>query len=414
MKDHCSLNAGNLLTLDQAFTRIQQAVAPIEGYETVNLHHAMGRVLAFPVIAPIDIPPERVSAMDGFAFSCKDQVKNRPFTLKLVGSSWAGLPFNGLLEPGQCVRIFTGAVVPGNADSVVMQEMVVLNGDTVTLPAHTAAGQNIRQAGSDIEKSSPLLPTAKKINAADCALLASAGIYQIRVKRKIKIGFFSTGDELKPIGHPLQSGQIYDSNRYALSGLLNDACFSVSDQGVIGDNKVQLQKALLTAASNQDAIITTGGASVGEADYIHEILNDCGQVNFWKIAVKPGKPFTFGKIGQCLFFGLPGNPVSVFISYEKLVLPALELLSGTRTKKPLQLKAHCQSDLRKSQGRQEYQRGILSHDGNGEFFVKLAGRQDSHQLSTLSKANCYIVLPAECDGVNAGETVMVEPFSHLI
>jgi molybdopterin molybdotransferase len=414
MKDPCNNPAAGLLTIDQALLRINQAISSVTGNEKINLKKALERVLAETVTSPINIPPERVSAMDGYAFSSADIIDSQSFTLQHTGTSWAGKPYNGSIQAEQCVRIFTGAVVPKNADSIIMQEHVTTDGSNIIFPANSTGQQNIRAAGSDRQKHETLLSAPKKISAIDCALLASAGIYDIAVKRKVNIAFFSTGDELTPIGQALKSGQIYDSNRYALNGLLKDECFAVADMGVIADNRQLLEKALLSAAKTYDVIITTGGASVGEADYIEEILAQCGQVDFWKIAMKPGKPLAFGKIGDCLFFGLPGNPVSAVTTFQKIVLPALQQLSGAPIKNNMQLKALCRTELKKVPGRQEYQRGILSQLKDGEFIVETAGQQDSHHLSALSKANCYIVLSADCLGVKAGEQVIVEPFDHLL
>lgn len=414
MKDCCIAHSDELLSIGQALQRIRQTVVAVTDHERVPLPKALGRILAEAVKSPINIPPQRVSAMDGYAFASNDITPNRPFKLQNIGASLAGKPFMGDLLPGQCIRIFTGAVVPNNADSVIMQESVSIEDNGIIFPSQTQGLLNIRQTGSDIGKNSLLLPEGKLMTACDCALLASAGLHSVRVKRKINIAFLATGNELTPIGTPLRNGRIYDSNRYALAGLLDNKCFNVSDLGVLGDNRHQLQELLMESASHHDAIITTGGASVGDADYIQEILQQYGQVDFWKIAIKPGKPLIFGRMGKCLFFGLPGNPVSAVVTFQKIVSPALWQLSGADSRKPLRIKAKCMANLRKAPGRQEYQRGILSQTADDQFLVDIAGPQDSHQLSALSKANCYIVLPAECDGVEAGESVTVEPFSIML
>jgi molybdopterin molybdotransferase len=298
--------------------------------------------------------------------------------------------------------------VPAQADSVIMQEQVRADRKTIHFPANTPARQHIREIGEDIAQGGLLCSHPKKLNAIDLGLLASAGIYELSVKRMVKIAFLSTGDELTALGQPLQSGKIYDSNRYTLSGLLADASHSVTDMGVIADNKQLLEDSFITAANNHDVIITTGGASVGEADYIREILARCGEVNFWKIASKPGKPLAFGKIGSCYFFGLPGNPVSVIVTFQHIVAPALKQLSGTQDAKPMLLTATCTTALKKAPGRQEFQRGILTQDNNGDFFVGSSGKQGANILSSISQANCYIVLPTECKGIQAGDKVRVE------
>jgi len=408
MIDLCSRESNPLLSIDAALARIKAAIHPVAGSEKVVLKNALGRVLSESVYSPINIPQFRNAAMDGYAFSSKDINPDQPFTLSLAGTSWAGRPFKGLLQRGQCIGIFTGAVLPAQADSVVMQERVQSNGQTVLFPANSPSRQNIREVGEDVKQGNLLCAYSKKLNAIDLGLLASAGIYELTVKRTVKIAFFSTGDELTALGQPLESGKIYDSNRYILSGLLNDASYSVTDMGVIADNKQLLEDSFIKAAKNHDVIITTGGASVGEADYVKEILDRCGEVNFWKIAIKPGKPLAFGKIGSCCFFGLPGNPVAVLVTFQQIVAPALKQLSGAPDSKPLQLIATCTSALKKAAGRQEYQRGILTQDPNGDFFVASSGKQGSNILSSISRANCYIVLPTECKGVQAGDKVKVE------
>ncbi len=408
MIDLCSRESKPLLSVDAALERIKTALQPVEGSEKVDLKNALGRVLSESLYAPVNLPPERNAAMDGYAFSSRDVNHEQDFSLTLAGTSWAGRPFDGLLEPGQCIRIFTGAVIPEQADSVVMQEHVQADGQAIRFPANTSARQHIREAGEDVKQGSLLCAHPKKLNAIDLGLLASAGIAGLSVKRPVKIAIFTTGDELIAPGQPLAPGKIYDSNRYLLSGLLNDAGYSVTDLGVIADNKQLLEDSFLEAAKNHDVILTTGGASVGDADYVKEILDRCGEVDFWKVAIKPGKPLAFGKIGSCCFFGLPGNPVAVMVTFQYLVAPALTQLSGAPSSKPLQLTAICSSTLKKAQGRQEFQRGNLIQEPSGEFIVSTSGKQGSNILSSMSRANCYIVLPAECKGVQAGDKVRVD------
>jgi len=414
MIDACSLESKPLLSIDDALERIKAAAHPVCGTEKLTLTDALGRVLAESVYSPINIPHDRNSAMDGYAFASRDRVDGQAFTLSLAGTSWAGRPFAGALQPGQCVRIFTGAVVPNEADSVVMQEQVQIQQQSICFPADTRALQNIREVGEDVKQGACLIAQSKKLTAVDLGLLASAGVGEVTVKRRLKIAYFSTGDELAALGQPLEPGKIYDSNRAMLGGLLADPDYSVVDLGVIPDNKQLLEESFIEASKNHDVIITTGGASVGEADYVKEILQSCGEVNFWKIAIKPGKPLAFGKIGECYFFGLPGNPVAVVVTFQQIVAPALRQLSGAPPSKPLRFTATCTTALKKSPGRQEFLRGILSQDAHGEFFVASAGRQGSNILSSMSQSGCYIVLPKECDGVQPGDKVTVEPFSLLI
>ncbi len=414
MIDHCSQESRPLLSIDDALDKIKAAVDPVSGTEKLSLNNALGRVLAESVYSPINIPHDRNAAMDGYAFASGDRVDGQVFTLSLAGTSWAGRPFQGQLQAGQCVRIFTGAVVPEQADSVIMQEQVQAQDQTIHFPADTRVLQNIREIGEDVKQGACLIAQAKKLTAVDLGLLASAGVDQLTVKRRLKIAFFATGDELTALGQPLAPGKIYDSNRAMLGGLLVDPCYSVTDLGVIPDNKQLLEDGVIEASKNHDVIITTGGASVGEADYVKEILHSCGEVNFWKMAIKPGKPLAFGKIGACYFFGLPGNPVAVVVTYQQVVAPALRQLSGAPLAKPLRLTATCTIALKKSPGRQEYQRGILSQDENGELRVASAGQQGSNILSSMSRSSCYIVLSEACSGVQAGDKVTVEAFSLLI
>ncbi len=410
MTEMCYPKTASLLSVEQAQSTIQDAITPITGQESIKLQQALGRILAENIISPMDSPPERNAAMDGYAFSSADTVKNQAFILNVMGTSWAGKPYTGSIERGQCVRIFTGAVVPAFADSVIAQEQVNRQGEQIILPGNTQALKNIRAAGSDVGQHELLLMAPKQLNARDLGLLASVGVEQVRVIRPLKIGFFSTGDELTATGIPLQPGQIYDSNRYLLAGLLNDPNHTVADLGVIKDDQQLLEQTLLAAAQQFDVLISTGGASVGDKDFVKQTLEKCGEVNFWKLAIKPGKPLAFGKIENCWFFGLPGNPIAVLVTYQQFVKPALSQLSGAHPSTPLKLRARCETRLHKSPGRQEYQRGIFTQISPGEFTVKAAGPQDSHQLKVASLANCLIVLDSDSSDIAVGQMVTIEPF----
>jgi molybdopterin molybdotransferase len=412
--DICYPNKHNLLSVEQALLAIRKAIVTIADQEQIALPLALGRILADSVFSPIDVPPQRTSAMDGYAFAAGDIAVGEAHKLQVIGVAWAGQPFLAQQAQGQCVRIFTGAVVPDFADSVIAQEQVDIDGDTVSLPPEWQPYKNIREAGSDVKQHEELVAAPKKLSARDISLLAAAGVDRISVKRKLKIGFFSTGDELVPLGEPLAIGQIYDSNRYLLAGLLSDPNHMVSDLGIVADDQLKLEQTFRNAAQQHDVIISTGGASVGDADFVKQTLEKCGQVNFWKLAIKPGKPLAFGKIGGCWFFGLPGNPIAVLVTYEKFVKPALEQLAGAPSTQGLRLRVRCGSQLKKSPGRQEYQRGILYQQDDGNLAVRLAGQQDSHQLKVASQSNCFIVLDADSKGIDAGEMVTVEPFSGVI
>ncbi|MCK5728606.1 MAG: molybdopterin molybdotransferase MoeA [Methylococcales bacterium] len=413
MTDLCF--SSGLLPIKQALVRILAEVQSIEGVEKKSLKNALGRVLAQSIYSPIALPPDRNSGMDGYALSSSECVTNEKFTLKQVGTSWAGKPFEGTLLKGECVRIFTGAVMPEQADTVMMQERVeVATDNNIIFPENCVAFDNVRQAGGDVEKSSCLLSLGKKLTAVDLGLLAAAGVHSVEIKRKLRIAYFSTGDELISVGQALTTGKIYDSNRYLLFGLLNNPCIEAVDMGVIKDDKTLLEQAFLSAANHYDVIITTGGASVGDADYIKEILAKLGQVNFWKVAMKPGKPVAFGRIKACVFFGLPGNPASVVATFDKLVLPALQKMLGFEGYSALGFYVTCKQALKKQAGRQEYQRGILTQHDDGTYTVISAGGQNSNRLKSFSEANCYLLLAAEVTEVQVDEKIWVEPFELFI
>lgn len=396
-----------LLSVNEAQERIYAELIPLTQSELIPLKQAFGRILAHTVYAPNHLPFARNSAMDGYAF-CSHEVSNSaPFTLNQIGVVFAGRPFNGQLNKGECVRIFTGGVVPDHADSVIMQEQVIAKDATIHFPSGIEFGNNIRQIGEDVRAGDPLCLAHKTLSAIDLGFLASAGIENVNVIRKLNIAYFSTGDELIGLGEQLTTGKIYDSNRYSLHGLLQNPSYAVFDGGVIADNRDLLKQTLLQAAEKFDVVITTGGASVGDADYIKDVLAECGEVNFWKIAMKPGKPLAFGKIGHCYFFGLPGNPVAVTTTFDIILKPALRYLTSTYSKKPFLFSACCKTPLTKSRGRQEFQRGILTQTLDGVLEVATSGHQGSHVLSSASTANCYIILDEEVTQVASGDWVNV-------
>ena len=410
--DPCMVReASSLLTVEEANKRMLGAIQPSMAHETLPLKQALGRVLSHDVISPMALPSFCHSAMDGYAFSSRDVLDYQQFALKVVGTSWAGRPFEGVTKQGECVRIFTGAVLPEKTDSVVMQEDIHHLNNVIQLPASVACYKHVRMTGEDVAEGQVLCAAGHLISAIDLALFASAGLPAVSVIRQLKIVYFSTGNELVSLGSTLKLGEIYDSNRYSLYGLLRHACFDVTDGGIIADDKDTLTEVLVAASNVYDVIITTGGASVGEADYVKTVLETIGQLNFWKIAMKPGKPLTFGQIGQCYFFGLPGNPIAVMVTFERLVKQALLYLAGHAPQNPWYVKAICTTPLKKTRGRQEYLRGILWQNDEGEFFVASAGQQGSHILSSASAANCYIVLDAESIGAVVNERVKVMMFS---
>ncbi len=414
MSNPCDSKIQKLLPIEDATNLIRRQLHPTSGSERLPLSIALGRTLKDPVFARYNYPFDNVSSMDGYALNTQNIDTSQPFQLKNCGTSWAGKPYPKKLSSGQCVRIFTGAVLPQNTDSVIIQELVSVQNDIITFPENLVLKDNIRYSGEDYKKGDLLLPAHKKLTAVDLGFIASTGIYDVLVFRQITIGFLSTGDELTPIGQPLSSGKIFDSNRHTLMGLLNDPCYNCSDLGQHTDHYETLKKTLQDASHQYDVVITTGGASVGEADYIKDIMDEIGQIDFWKIAMKPGKPLAFGHINASLFFGLPGNPVSVIATFQQIVEPALKQLSGSAPTTRLQLQAKCLTPLKKTPGRKDFQRGILKQNSQGELTVISAGQQGSHILSSMSGANCYIVLDQQCSSLPAGQWVTVEPFSCFI
>ena len=402
------------LPLDEALQRIRAGLAPVEGYQQLALRDALGRVLAEDVASPIDVPAYTNSAMDGYAVRSADLPGDGETRLTVVGTAFAGQPFEGPVEAGAAVRIMTGAMLPAGADTVVMQEDAERDGDELTLRPGHKSGQHVRHAGEDIAAGGTALAAGKRLRPAEIGLLASLGVPEVRVRRRLRVAFFSTGDELRSIGEPLEEGQIYDSNRYTLHGMLTRLGVEQLDMGVIPDRREAVEAAFRQAAAVADVVITSGGVSVGEADYVKETLDRMGEVGFWKIAMKPGKPLAFGRVAGTVFFGLPGNPVSAMATFYQVVQPALRHMLGERAVLPVALHARCAEPLKKRPGRQDFQRGVLCHDEGGQLVVTSTGAQGSHVLSSMSQANCFIVLPADSGDVQAGEMVEVQPFEGLV
>ena len=403
------------LTVDKARQRIIDTVHPITSSEKLTLRNALNRVLAEDIISPMDVPGHTNSAMDGYALSGDDLPQSGEQIYQIIGKSFAGAPFSGRCKAGQCVRIMTGAVMPEGTDTVIMQEHVETTGpDSVRIADGHRREQNVRQAGEDITAGSTVLQTSHKLTPADLGILSSLGIGEVRVYRRPRVAFFSTGDELRSIGEPLTKGDVYDSNRYSLYGMLKRLDVELLDMGVVRDNENELRKAFSEAAAMADVVITSGGVSVGEADYIKPILEQTGEINFWKIAMKPGRPLTQGRIGNSLFFGLPGNPVAVMVTFYQFVQPALNYLASGRKSLPMTIMATSTGNIFKRPGRYEFQRGILEQSADGQLTVRKTGQQGSGVLTSMSLANCFILLPEDCDGVSSGGTVQVQPFSTFI
>jgi molybdopterin molybdotransferase len=402
------------LSAAEARDRMVAEVSPITGHEVVPVRSALGRILAADIVAPHDVPAHDNSAMDGYAVNFASLASEGESRLNIVGTAFAGNAFSGQVGKGQAVRIMTGAVLPAGGDTVVVQEVTRLENGQVVIPAGQRLGQNTRRAGEDLARGGIALPVGKVIGPAELGLIASLGIAEVAVRRRLRVAFFSTGDELASIGKPLAPGQIYDSNRYTLHGLLTRLGAEVIDLGVVPDRPEALEATLLEAAEIADAIITTGGVSVGEADFIKEILAKLGEVRFWKLNIKPGRPMAFGKVGKAWLFGLPGNPVAVMVSYTQFALDALLRLSGVDPlpERPL-LTVSAGNAIRKQPGRREYLRGTLA-TVDGCWQVKTAGNQGSGVLRSMSEANCFIVLPEVSGDVAMGDAVQVQVFDGLI
>lgn len=399
----------NQLSYEEALYRIEQAICPLTASEQVPLRDALGRILAEEVVSRHPVPPYANSAMDGYAVSSADLSTTEPRTLACVGTSLAGKPYTSTVTPGHCVRIFTGAFVPPGVDTVIMQEHVTVQSEQVTVFAGWRVGQHVRAAGENIAQGQRVFSAGKCLSPADLGLLAALGLAEIKVIRRVRVAFFSTGDELCALGETPQFGQIYDSNRYIVQGMLARLGVDSADLGIVRDDPQSLEQACLNAAESHDVVITSGGVSVGAADYVTEVLQRLGQVNFWKVAIKPGRPLMFGKIRHALFFGLPGNPVSATVTFYQFVQPALQRLSGQVPIPKLRLRVPCVTPLKKSPGRLEFQRGILETDDQGRLVVRSTGQQESGILSSMSQANCFIILPLESRSVAAGSEVLVEP-----
>lgn len=406
------------LETSQALEIIRAYVAPITSVESAGLTASLGRVLAEDVISPIDVPAHDNSAMDGYAFH-GGVLGTLPVELKVVGSALAGHPYQGSVSAGECVRIMTGAVMPADCDTVVPQELThtPMEGVVSIAPGLLKSGDNRRRRGEDLAAGAPALRKGKILRPADLGLLASLGIGEVPVVRRLRAAFFSTGDELRSIGERLDDGCIYDSNRYTVYGMLTRLGCEVIDMGVVRDDPASLESALHTACENADAIVTSGGVSAGDADYTTAMMERLGEVMFWKLAMRPGRPMAFGRIASggksAYLFGLPGNPVAVMVSFYFFAREALLQMMGAHGEPLPLIRVASQSAIRKKPGRTEYQRGILSVDSEGKPQVRVTGSQGSGILRSMSEANCMIVLGHDQGNVDAGDPVDIVLFDGL-
>lgn len=407
-----SFTAG-LISLEEAQDKMLAQLAPIADKVTVSLQEAAGRITAEPVRSPGAVPSFDNSAMDGYAVRLTDLRPGQP--LAIAGKAFAGAPFNGDWPAGSVVRIMTGAPIPEGCEAVVMQEETESHADGIVITAAVTAGQNIRRIGEDIQADAQILAAGVRLGAAELPLLASLGIAQLSVLRKLRVAIFSTGDELQPVGQPLAAGQIYDTNRFTVSLMLNKLGCEVIDLGLARDDPAALRRTFEEADRQADVVISTGGVSVGEADYTKSILEELGAITFWKLAIKPGKPFAFGRLKNSWFCGLPGNPVSAAVTFYQLVQPLLAKLTGQRAAAlPPRQRVRAAERIKKTPGRLDFQRGIYAPTADGTLEVRSTGNQGSHVFSSFALANCFIVLERERGTVEAGEWVEIEPFNALL
>ncbi|HOB94534.1 MAG TPA: molybdopterin molybdotransferase MoeA [Aquabacterium sp.] len=410
----------NALPVAQAQDFIARLVPRVQAVESLAIRSALGRVLARDIVSTIDVPAHDNSAMDGYALRSADLAADGDTLITIAGTALAGEQFAGAVGPGQGVRIMTGAVMPAGCDTVVPQEFTRTEADgRVRIPAGTVtAGDNRRLAGEDLARGEVALAAGRILTPADLGLLASLGQAEVPVFRRLRVAFFSTGDELRSIGEPLDTGCVYDSNRYTIWGMLQRLGVELIDMGVVRDDPAALREAFTRAAASADAVITSGGVSVGEADHTKQVMRDLGEVLFWKIAMRPGRPMAIGRIGepghQAMLFGLPGNPVAVMVTFYAFVRDALLAMAGA-TPQPLPLlRAVSTEALRKKPGRTEYQRGIVSQASDGRWQVQITGAQGSGILRSMSQANGMVVLHHGQGNVAAGDLVDVIPFNGLI
>lgn len=408
--------AHTALSVDEARERLRAEVEPVRTIERLALRAALGRVLAEDVRSPIDVPSHTNSAVDGYALRGDDLPPEGRVSLRCIGTTLAGSLLANPVARDECARIMTGAPLPPGADTVVMQEHVERSGDHVTIGAGHRAGENVRAAGEDLARGQRVLGPGRRLQPADLGLLASIGRAEVGVYRRPRVAFFSTGDELRSVGEPLGPGLIYDSNRYTLYGMLTRLGVEIIDLGVVRDTRDVVRDALTEAAASADAILTSGGVSVGEADYVKEALEALGRVSFWQVNMKPGRPLAFGRIGEAAFFGLPGNPVSVMVTFYQFVEPALRQIAGENEVdwRRAGFRVPCASRLKKRPGRTEFQRGVLAYAADGTLTVRATGHQGSGMLHSMSVANCFIVLHAESGDVEPGMPVEVQPFHGIV
>ncbi len=403
-----------LISVEQALTSILKSVPTIKEFEQLPIENACHRCLSENITAAFDVPAYPNSAVDGYAILDEDLSEPEPIKLKIMGKVYAGKTYQSRLKKGQCLRIMTGAALPLGMKTVLMQEHVAIEGGYILLGNDHHSGQNVRLKGEDIKKGGIILRAGKRLTPPDIGLLASLGIADIKVTRKLRIAIASSGDEVFALGEKRSTTGLYDSNRYSLLAALDRVDIEVMDLGILNDNPASLLKAFELAATTADLIISTGGVSVGDADYTRVALQKTGHIDFWKIAIKPGRPMAFGSLNNTAFFGLPGNPVAVMVTFYQFVLPAIDQMLGITHKLIVPtFKARTLEPIRKRVGRSEVQRGILSQDADDHWTVKTTGKQGSGVLQSMSLANAFILLEHSQGDIKTGEEVTVQPFAGL-
>jgi len=406
-------DAPGLMPIEEAMDKMLSPIKPIQATLQLPLAEAIGYVLAEDILSPIFVPPFDNSAMDGYAIRLADLADNN--VMPLAGKSFAGQPFDGEWPAGSCVRIMTGAKIPNGCDAVIMQENTEVTDQGIQFNQTDVKPQNnIRPTGDDIKQGDIVLSKGARLTSRDIPMIATLGVSHVTVVRKPRVAFFSTGDELRPLGETLTEGQIYDSNRYGIKPLIENFGCEAIDLGIIPDCPETLKATFEKAQTLADVVVTSGGVSVGEADYTKDILEQLGQIGFWKLAIKPGKPFAFGKLSTAWFCGLPGNPVSAVLTMYVLVQPLLAKLAGhTEWKAPESIPATTRSPFKKAPGRTDYQRGIYTIE-DGKFVVETTGNQSSGAFRSMSLANCFVVLERERGSVEVGETVNIQLFNSTL
>ncbi|MEZ5663200.1 MAG: molybdopterin molybdotransferase MoeA [Burkholderiaceae bacterium] len=407
------------LSAGQVNAFLAELVEPTKASEDVTVFEALGRVLADDIVSPISVPPHDNSAMDGYAFDGAQLSDGRPLRLRVMGTAFAGKAWSGAATVGECVKIMTGAIMPDGLDTVVPLEFVQIDGQDVVVPAGVVRpGDNRRLLGEDLMAGRPALHQGQTLGPAALGLIASLGLSRVPVVRRLKVAYFSTGDEILSLGEPPREGAVYDSNRYTVYGLLTRMGVDVLDMGVVRDEPQALESAFRKAAGEADAIITSGGVSMGEADHTKAMMKQLGDVAFWRIAMRPGRPMAVGRIAeggrQAVLFGLPGNPVAVMVTFLAFVRPALQRMMGATMTAPVFLKARSAETMRKKPGRTEYQRGTVWREADGQLQVRTTGNQGSGVLSSMVEGNGLIVLHHEQGTVAAGDEVDVMMFDGVI